>query len=80
MDQDDGVWSPVLKKVVMAPDRTTDQLTHGEFVAACMTCLVSYEHEGRPSPAKAYLTAYNAAEGTSKEKHQQASKRGRLRR
>ena len=32
-----------------------------------MTCLVSYEHESRPSPAKAYLTAYNAGKGTTKE-------------
>ena len=57
----------------MAPDRTTDQLTHDEVIAACMTCLVSDEHDGRLSPAKAYLMEYNAVEGTLKKKHQQTS-------
>ena len=75
MVQDGGVWSPILENVVMAPDRMTDRLNHDEVVAACMTCLVGYEHEGRPSPAKAYSTAYSAPDGTTEERHPGASKR-----
>lgn len=58
----------------MAPDRTTDQLNHDEVVTACMACLVCFEQEGQPSPAKAYRTVYFAAEGTIAEKHRDAFK------
>ena len=72
MVQEGGVGTPVLEKVVMASDRTTDRLNNYEVVAVCMT--YRFEQEGRQSPAKAYMTAYFAVERTISEKHPEASK------